>query len=901
SQLWKEATAGGRRVALLAGEPGIGKTRLAAELAGSVHAEGALVLAGRCDEDLGVPFQPFVEGLRHYAAHTSAPRLGRYGGELARLAPELARSTPDLAEPLRSDPETERYRLFDAVAAWLADISGETPTLLVLDDLHWAAKPTLLLLRHVLRSPEPLRLLVVATYRDSEVDRGHPLAELLADLPRIEGQLAGGGEPISVRFSLTGLDQAAVTAFIERAAGHALSEEDAALPRAVWTETEGNPFFVAEVLRHLRESGGIEHRAGMWVIATPVEQLGIPEGVRDVVGRRLSRLSEAAQQVLRVASIIGLEFEPAVVGVAGDIGESSLFSALEEAVGARLVSEVPGGGSRYRFAHALVRATLYDEITAARREALHGRVAETIESVHAGALDDYLPALSHHWARAPVHVTATGKAVHYTRRAGDRALAQLAHDEAVAYYHQALELLGREPGPDDDGLRLELLIALGDAQRRAGMPASRDTLLDAVALARARDDATALARAALANTRGVYWSTGGGVDHERVASLEAALTAVGEAPTAVRARLLATLGIELVWTADRARRVSLSDESLRIARSLGDAATLAHVLLTRAWTINAADTLAERITNTDELVGLAEGLGDPFVEFVANFMRARVTLETGEIEAGEPHLRRARALAAELGQPMLRFMVGWVRVGSLLLAGRIDEADRAARDAFELGHASGQPDAGLIFVLQRSVIRFEQDRLGELVPELSEMRAGSPAVPGVAALLAAAHCQLGHLDTARSCFGPLVTMGFELPRDPLWLALLTVAADVARQLDDQSSARTLYELLRPYPAAFPVVASASTGCTAHSLGMLAAMVGSYAAAEDHFRVGLATCERQGARVGLARTQLEWARMLLRRDGPGDAGQARELLLAALDSARNFGLTGIERDAAALLA
>ncbi|MGH9035771.1 MAG: AAA family ATPase, partial [Acidimicrobiia bacterium] len=151
TRLWKEATADGYRVALIAGEPGIGKTRLAAELAGSVHADGALVLAGRCDEDLGVPFQPFVEALRYYAAHTSAPRLGRYGGELARLAPELAGSIPDLAEPLRSDPETERYRLFDAVAAWLADISGETPTLLVLDDLHWAAKPTLLLLRHVLR------------------------------------------------------------------------------------------------------------------------------------------------------------------------------------------------------------------------------------------------------------------------------------------------------------------------------------------------------------------------------------------------------------------------------------------------------------------------------------------------------------------------------------------------------------------------------------------------------------------------------------------------------------------------------------------------------------------------------------------------------------------------------
>ncbi len=212
-QLWKEAAAGERRVALLAGEPGVGKTRLAAELAQRAYDGGGVVLAGRCDEDLGVPFQPFVEALHHYVSHASELRPGRYGGELARLVPELASKVPGLPQPLRSDPETERYRLFDAVAAWLAEVSGEEPVLLLVDDLHWAAKPTLLLLRHVLRSAEPLRLLVVATYRDSEVGRGHPLAELLADLRRVE---------CVERFPLTGLDRAAVTAFIEAAAGHAL-------------------------------------------------------------------------------------------------------------------------------------------------------------------------------------------------------------------------------------------------------------------------------------------------------------------------------------------------------------------------------------------------------------------------------------------------------------------------------------------------------------------------------------------------------------------------------------------------------------------------------------------------------------------------------------------------------
>ncbi|MGH8972787.1 MAG: ATP-binding protein, partial [Acidimicrobiia bacterium] len=284
--LWKEAVAGERRMVLLAGEPGIGKTRLAAQLAEQLHGQGAPVLAGRCDEDLGVPYQPFVEALRHYSVHASELRLGRFGGELTRLVPELAESVPGLPAPLRSDPETERYRLFDAATAWLADASLDTPMLLVLDDIHWAAKPTLLLLRHILRSPEPLPLLIVATYRDSEVGRGHPLSDLLADLRRVPG---------IERIHLSGLDQQAVQAFVEAAAGHSLSEEEEFFTRTVWSETEGHPFFVAEVLRHLAESGAVaQDDTGRWRMAGEGEELGIPEGVRDVVGQRLSRLSDDA-------------------------------------------------------------------------------------------------------------------------------------------------------------------------------------------------------------------------------------------------------------------------------------------------------------------------------------------------------------------------------------------------------------------------------------------------------------------------------------------------------------------------------------------------------------------------------------------------------------------------------
>jgi class 3 adenylate cyclase len=706
-QLWQEASTGGFRAALVGGEPGVGKTRLAAELASRVHDQGGTVLAGRCDEDLGVPYQPFVGALRHFIDHTPAEALagslGRFGGELVRLVPELSELVPGLSPLLRSDPETERYRLFDAMVAWLAAVSAHEPLLLVLDDLQWAAKPTLLLLRHVARSSEPMRLLVVGTYRDSELSHGHPLVEVLADLRRQAGV---------ERMSLSGLDQSEVAAFMEQAAGHDLDEEDLALVRAIYQETEGNPFFVRQVLRHLADTGGIQRREGRWTTRLSIEELGIPESVREAIGTRLSRLSGATNRVLRVAAVAGAEFEVPVVHAVSGMGEEDLLSALEAATEAHLVVELTSSSPSYRFVHALVRDTLYDSLSAARRVALHRQVAEVIETVHAADLDDHLPALAHHWSKASVPAVDTAKAVDYATRAGDRALAHLAHDEAVVYYRQALELLAH--GTPDEGRRLDLLVALGDAQRRAGDPASRDTLLEAARLARVRGDADHLARAALTNTRGGYWSSAGTVDHERVATLEAALAAVGEAPTAVRARLLATLGIELSFTPDRARRVHLSDESLRIARSVGDAGTLAHVLMTRTYTINAPDTLAERLAGTAELLTLAEGLGDPLVEFMAHFLRARVAFEAGQIGDAAPHLRRAHTLAAELGQTTLHWMVGWAMVGHLLLAGHIDDADRVVHETHELGRSSGQPDADALFIVGRWVIRFDLvgERLG---------------------------------------------------------------------------------------------------------------------------------------------------------------------------------------------
>jgi class 3 adenylate cyclase/tetratricopeptide (TPR) repeat protein len=890
-QLWEEARAGELRVALVGGEPGVGKTRLAAELAARAHGEGATVLAGRCDEDLGVPYQPFVEALRHLVDHTPpqelGSRLGRYGGELARLVPELRERVPDLPPALRSDPETERYRLFDAVASWLGATSQEQPILVVLDDLHWAAKPTLLLLRHVLRWAQPMRVLVVATYRDTELGRTHPLSELIADLRR---------QNEVVRFSLTGLDASEVVLFLEQAAGHELGPERDELARAIHRETEGNAFFVREVVRHLIETGSLREEAGRWMTGRPVEELGIPEGVRDVIGRRLARLPEATNRVLAVAAVVGQEFELAVLQAAGNLDEEAILAALDEAVAARVVIEVRGPASGYRFAHALVRSTIYEELSGARRTVVHRRVAEAIERVHATRLDDHLPALARHYIRASARTAGSAKAVDYARKAGDRALLHLAHDEAITFYSQALEVL--ELTEQDPTERVEVLISLGEAQRRAGVAAYRETLSRAARLALEVGHADASARATLANNRGNYaYSTLGLVDRDRVAELEHALEAVGH-DSPIRALLLGRLGVELVFDLERSRRLRLSDDALAMARRLGDRRVLAQVLLSRFFTLGGPDTLVERIANTAELEMLAEELRDPAMAGQAATLGYRGAMERGDIEAAVRYQRHSLQVGVEFRQPFLRFLAAHHDVGPPLLAGDLDRAEAAVSTALAIGESLGDPDAHPFWAIQRFWLSYERGTgMAELEPALCNAFARCSDLPLLRTTLGRLACELGR---AQDHSAVKAVVNDTLPVNHHWSMNVTNAAALASLLGDTSWAAVLYKLLLPYRTQMAFAMGLSSGSVAHYLGMLGATLRRDDDAEAHFSDAQATHTRIGARPWLARTRLEWARMLLTRRDPGDVERAKELLGQALTTARELGLGNVERRAVALL-
>jgi DNA-binding SARP family transcriptional activator/tetratricopeptide (TPR) repeat protein len=454
---WERTRSGERHLVFVAGEPGIGKTRLTREFAREAHGDGP-VLHGACQEGAPFSYQPFVDALRHYARESerdwSDLSLGPGGEELARLIPELG--TERTAEPAPVDPETRRYMLFEAVSLLLADAAARAPVLLVLDDLHWADRATLQLLRHVVRAPVEVSLLIVGTYRPADIESSHPLTELLAELRR---------DRLFERVSLRGLERDDVGELIAAHAGH---DASAGVVGAVHEQTDGNPFYIEEVLRHLIETGVLVERDGSWASALKPEEIGVPEGVKEVLESRLARLSDNCRSVLSEAAILGREFSFEVLAAMADAGEDAALAALEEAIGAQLVleqSERPE--SSHAFTHALVRETLYSGLSAPRRQRLHARAAAAIEDTQG---EDALALLASHYRLAGASGDVD-KAIDYSLRAGGQAAFLSAWEEAAAHWEGAIAVMERAGGRDSERAQLlvtvaELMLVIGDLDQR---------------------------------------------------------------------------------------------------------------------------------------------------------------------------------------------------------------------------------------------------------------------------------------------------------------------------------------------------------------------------------------------------------------------------------------------------
>lgn len=459
--LLKDVSTGRLRAVFAAGEPGIGKTRLCSEFARFAYDEGAVVLYGRSDEEPLVPYQPFVEALRRWsAALTPTERAAVPGADyLAPLIAELSST----ARPLPpEDPEVSRYKFFEAVASALEHASLSGTVLLVLDDLHWADRPTLQLLQHVLRARATTPILVLGTYRETDLTRTRPLAEALADFRR---------ERVFERIALPGLAEEEILVLLERSATHDVGGAGRALARALSQTTEGNPFFIEQILVNLIDTGRLVLRDERWVLDSRVEDLGIPEGVVEAIGRRLSRLSDSCNKTLAAASVLGRDFEIDTLTRVVDRDPDEVLGAIEEALHVGLVRELSTRGlAACTFSHALVQQALYEELSLARKQRLHLKAARAIEEAHAADIEPYVTGLARH-LRAAGAAADPDKAIDYSMRAMDAAARVFAFDEGIVHGEAALELMDDYGTTDAQRARLDE--RLGDMHYVGGIEYDR--------------------------------------------------------------------------------------------------------------------------------------------------------------------------------------------------------------------------------------------------------------------------------------------------------------------------------------------------------------------------------------------------------------------------------------------
>ena len=875
----EDALSGRGRLLLLVGEPGIGKTRTAEELATYAQLRSAQVLWGRCYEGEGAPaYWPWVQIIRSYA-HDRDPEalvsdMGPGAADIAQVVPEVRERLPGVPTPAPLEPEQARFRLFDSITTFLKNAAKDQPIVLVLDDLQWADKPSLLLLRFLARELRATRLLVLGAYRDVELGHRHPLAETLGELVR---------EQISQRILLRGLTEPDVARFIEMTAGLKPPE---ALVAAVYRETEGNPLFVNEIVRLLVTDGRLQHpeEVTSWSFT-------IPQGVREVVGQRLDRLSEECERVLTIASVVGREFGMDALGPVTNLADERLLELMEEAVASRVITEVPGAVGRYSFSHALVRETLYDELSATRRVRLHRQIGEVLESLYGANLEQHLAELAYHFFEA-VPGGEPDKAIEYATRAAEGATALLAYEEAATQYQRALQALELKEAYEPQ--RCELLLALGEAQMKAGdVPKGKETLHAAAEVARGVRAPEQLARAALGF--GGAGGVTGVVDESLVNLLQEALGALGARDTALRARVLGRLAQALHYSASPAQRESLSREAVEVARRVGDKPALAYALITRQSALWGPGNLEDRLSAATEVLALAEEADDRETALWARQSRLADLLEKGDMAAVDAEIKAGARLAGELRQPWYLWWIGWWRAMRALLEGRFEEAERLARQALAIGQRVQEQNALQIFAVQLFLLRREQGRLKELEAVVKAFVEQGPAVPAWRCALAYAHSELSWEQEARSEFERLAVNNFgDLPKDGLWLIALALLSEVCAVLRDVRRAQTLFDLLLPY-AGRNIVVGNSVGCAgsaSHYLGHLAATMSRWEDAEAHFEAALQFNARMGARPWLAHTQHEYAEMLLARGRPGDREKALELLDRASDTAQELGMKSL---------
>jgi transcriptional regulator with XRE-family HTH domain len=881
-QAWSSATAGHRVLALVAGEPGIGKTALTAELARLVSADGGLVLYGRWDEEVLAPYQAFREALADYSRACPEDLLRRdlagLAGDIARLCPEPAqRIGASAAAPLVA-AEAERFRLFESLDTWIGRMGARHPVLFVLDDLQWADQPSFLLLLHLMQARRATPLLAVAMYRDTEVDRG--------TLPAVLSSLARDID--CRRLPLRGLAPDAVATLLEAVAGRPFGDSESPMVRQLVRDTAGNPFFLREMARHLSEAGAFDRDAGPLGQATAE----IPESVREMVRSRLRRVSADCTKALQVASVIGERFDAALVASAASQPDAGVIDLLEEAARAGLIVEINDEPDCWQFSHSLTRRVTSDELSMSRRVRLHQRIAEALESRPGVSAAE----LGHHFGAAASKDSAQ-KAVRYERLAGERALDEVAAEVAAGHFSRALDLLDRfavdQQAPQQEELRCELLLQLAGAHDRAGEYASRDErYTEAADAARRLGNGTLLARAALGY---------GGIlpatvfpDPRAQALLEEALQRLGEEDSGTRATVLARLAHWLHTARPYPQRRELSDRSVAMARGTASPRTLATVLLHRCWALDGPDDVSDALAVGTEILAIGTESADPEVTLEGLRILLAAQFEKGEHAAAASTALQLTTLAQKARHPeFIRLSAMW-DIAVANLEGRFTDAEELAAELGPRLARIGHPQARLIPVAQSFPWGVLQGRSAEYIPMLERLSEMEPANASWPAITAWCLAETGSRDKAADLLRRIKpAAAADADKNYQWWAAIVGFSGAVDLVEDREWAEVLYDLAAPYAGHNATLGLASfLGAADHWLGVLARVAGRLADAASHLEAALARHRAMRSRPLTALTQEAYGHLLSIRGQPAASERARTLTQSAMRTASELGLAAI---------
>ncbi|MFG1999649.1 BTAD domain-containing putative transcriptional regulator [Spirillospora sp. NPDC048911] len=811
----RAAAAGRCSVALISGDAGMGKTSLIERLSDRLRGEGWTCAWGGAPETGGAPAAwPWAELLRELAA-ADPPE-----GELARtLGPLLGDAVPGPGEP---DATTGRFRLHLAVGDYLCALSEKAPLLLVLDDLHWADDETLALLTRLTARLRGRPVFVIGTFRQTEIsDR---LAAALATLARQE----------PFRVELAGLAAAEVARLVRAVCATEVAEADVA---GIAERTGGNPFFTREIARLLEAEG------------PSAATRGVPAGVGDVLRRRVARLPEGAQSILRNAAVVGRDVDLAVLTAISGGDEDAVIEAVEAGLASGLIVEPVAG--RIRFGHALVRDTLYEGLSRIRRTRLHGRVADALERRCPGEI----AALAHHFLAAG---DQPARAVRYARLAAEAAEARFAHATAADLLVRAADQL-RARGPASVRELLEVEAAAIRASALAGLVvAARDRRLRAMAEARAFGDVRLLGRIIVSHDVPTFWTSHmyGTVDQDAVDATEEALAGLGDDDEELRVRLLTSLAIELEGDLD-GRGTEASVEAVRRARRLGRPELLAVALNGRY--LNAyrtADQLAERRRVATEILELATTHDLGIYQVLGRLQLQAVSIASLDLETAREHLAAGRRLSDQYGLPLLGLIASWYTAIEHVFAARTEAAERAYVEVSEAIARTGiwSSERGME-LLGIFCVRLSQGRAGELVDEARWVWRQWSHVGAAVDLYAMALAGAGRPAEARR----VAAEAGPVRPDYFFDLVMTIRGLRAIALDDHEAAVEAYGALLPYEGHVSggACAVASVGPVAHVLGDLAVFLGRPGPAAGHYRRAARVAERVGARhwAEAARTAL----------------------------------------------